>query len=524
MSMLLKPFRRLLSTTHTTLTQFPFLSELGLLDRNLGCYNGKWHGGGESITSVSPSSHEPIAEVQLGTIDHYHDCIRLMDQAKADWASLPAPARGEVVRKIANALRKKKSALGALVSLEMGKIVQEGNGEVQEAIDICDYAVGLSRCLNGSVIPSERPGHFMMERYNPLKGHLGIITAFNFPVAVLFWNAALSLIAGNCQIWKGASTCPLVSIACTKIIANVLEDEGLPGALACMILGPGRTVGDAIINDPKIELVSFTGSTETGRNVSKVVAQRFGKTILELGGNNAMVVMDDADMELALRAVVFSAVGTAGQRCTSLRRLYLHQSIHDSFLTRLKKAYSSIVVGNPLDDGVLCGPLHTKSAVEDFKNGIKQVTSCGGEIIHGGDVLDMPGNFVQPTLASVPTTAACVQEELFGPLLYVMPFKDLTEAISLNNNVRQGLSSSLFTTSQQNVFRWTGALGSDCGIVNVNIGTSGAEIGGAFGGEKETGGGRESGSDSWKQYMRRSTCTINHSNELPLAQGIDFPS
>lgn len=492
---------------------------------NKGVYNGAWGGSGETITSTNPSTGEPIGSVVGGTVAEYEECIQKMNEAKPMWAEIPAPKRGEIVRKIGVALREKKKALGALVSIEMGKILQEGEGEVQEAIDICDYAVGLSRMLNGQVIPSERPGHAILERYNPLSGHLGIITAFNFPVAVLFWNAAISLVAGNTQIWKGAGTTPLISVACTKIVADVLEAEGLPGSIASSILGPGATIGDAMVNDSRLELISFTGSTHTGRNVSKVVAERLGKSILELGGNNALVVNDDADVELAVRAAVFSAVGTAGQRCTSLRRLYLHEKVYDQFVERMRKAYGTIKIGDPLAEGTLCGPLHTEAAVKDFVAGVQKAKDCGGEILYGGGALsDRPGNFVQPTIAAVPTDAECVQEELFAPLLYVMKFKDLDHAIELNNSVKQGLSSALFTSSQENVFKWTGPSGSDCGIVNVNIGTSGAEIGGAFGGEKETGaGGRESGSDAWKQYMRRSTCTINYSGELPLAQGIDFP-
>jgi len=404
----------------------------------------------------------------------------------------------------------------------MGKILSEGKGEVQEAVDICDYAVGLSRTLAGQVLPSERPGHFMMEKWNPLKGHVGIITAFNFPCAVFFWNAAISMVAGNTQIWKGSDSCSLTTMACTRIIADVLREEKLPGGIATTIMGSGATIGEAMINDPRVELVSFTGSTKVGRRVSTVLSERFGKRILELGGNNAMIVMDDCDTNMALRATLFAAVGTAGQRCTTLRRLYVQNGVYDSFVPKLVKAYQSVKVGNPLEDGVLCGPLHTKTAVEQFKMGVKRAQAQGGKVLVGGKVLDRPGNFVEPTIIAIDANAACVQEELFVPILYVSRVANLDEAIAMNNSVPQGLASSLFTKNQAAIFKWTGALGSDCGIVNVNIGPSGAEIGGAFGGEKDTGGGRESGSDSWKQYMRRSTCTINYSNNLPLAQGVKF--
>jgi aldehyde dehydrogenase family 7 protein A1 len=507
-----------------TFDKYPFLKELGLAAENQGVFNGKWSGSGDWFTSVNPATNEPIARVRGGTVAEYQACIAAMDAAKPAWAAMPAPVRGEIVRKIGVALRQKKEALGALISLEMGKIHQEGLGEVQEGIDICDYATGLSRCLNGSVIPSERPGHFMMERWNPLKGHVGIITAFNFPVAVAFWNAALSMVAGNTQILKGADTTPLCSIALTKIVADVLQAEGVSPAVASMIVGSGPTVGEAMINDPKVELVSFTGSTPVGRRVNQVCAGRFGKTILELGGNNATIVMDDADLKLALIGSVFSAVGTAGQRCTTLRRLMVHEKIYDEFVGKLVAAYKSIKIGDPLAPGTLCGPLHTKQAVKNYEKTMAHIRSLpNAKVLVGGNVLSsMPGNFVEPTLVAIDHSESCVQHELFAPVTYIIKVRSLDEAIAYNNGVPQGLASSLFTKNQAAVFQWTGAAGSDCGIVNVNIGPSGAEIGGAFGGEKETGGGRESGSDAWKQYMRRSTCTINHSTSLPLAQGIKF--
>ncbi|CAI5738611.1 unnamed protein product [Hyaloperonospora brassicae] len=514
--------RRSMASSSTRIAQFPFLSELGLKDENHGVYNGQWFGSGDVYTSVSPANGQAIASVRAGTTADYQKVVAAMDEAKPQWCDLPAPARGEIVRQIGEELRNKREALGKLISLEMGKIYAEGVGEVQEAIDICDFAVGLSRTLNGSVIPSERPGHFMMERYNPLKGHVGIVTAFNFPCAVLFWNAALSLVCGNTQIWKPSESLSLTSVACTKIIADVLERNGHAGAIASLICGSGSEVGEAMLHDKNMELISFTGSTKVGRHVNKVVSSRFGKTILELGGNNAMIVDKDADLEMALRATLFSAVGTAGQRCTSLRRLYLHEDIHDDFLQRLVSAYKNVKIGDPLEDGVLCGPLHNTEAVENYLNGIDSIKKQGGKILTGAKKVDGHGNFVEPTIVSIAHDAEIVQTEIFAPILYALKFKTLEEAIEKNNAVPQGLSSSIFTKNQSAIFKWTGPLGSDCGIVNVNIGPSGAEIGGAFGGEKETGGGRESGSDAWKQYMRRSTCTINYSKELPLAQGIDF--
>jgi aldehyde dehydrogenase family 7 protein A1 len=407
----------------------------------------------------------------------------------------------------------------------MGKIYNEGLGEVQEAIDICDYAVGLSRMLNGTVIPSERPGHMMMERYNPLHGHVGIITAFNFPVAVYFWNLALSLVAGNTNLWKPHEGTSLVSVATSKLVAQVLEEANVSGAIASMLCGTGMTIGQTMISDRRLELISFTGSTTRGRNVAKTVAERFGKTILELGGNNAMIVDQSADLDLVIRAILFGAVGTAGQRCTSLRRLYIHEVVYETVLERLVKAYKSVKIGSPLAKDTLCGPLFNTAAVQLYTQTVTEAIQLGGKVLVGGKALShRPGNFVEPTIIGFDdqTDLALVKDERFVPILYVMKYKYFEEAIALNNNVAQGLSSSLFTKDLGQIFEWTGVNGSDCGIVNVNIGTSGAEIGGAFGGEKETGGGRESGSDAWKVYMRRQTNTINYSNTLPLAQGIKF--
>lgn len=434
------------------------------------------------------------------------------------------PVRGEIVRQIGDELRKKKEALGKLVSLEMGKILPEGAGEVQEFIDICDYAVGLSRTINGLVYPSERKKHMLMEVWNPL-GMVGIITAFNFPCAVFGWNAAISLVAGNTQIWKGASSTCLVTLATTKIVAEVLERNKLPGGIATTVIGSGATVGEAMIQDHRLNLISFTGSTKIGRRISEAVNARFGRTILELGGNNAIIVMNDANLELAVPSALFAAVGTCGQRCTSARRLLIHEAVYDTVVERLKKGYAQIVgrTGNPLDEATLMGPLHTKAAVKEYEDGLKTITSQGGKILFGGKVTGTNGgHFVEPTLVEINHDAAIVKEELFVPILYAIKFRTFDEAVAINNEVPQGLSSSLFTNNQQHVFSWMSNIGSDCGIINVNVPTNGAEIGVAFGGEKETGSGRESGSDSWKQYMRRGSVTINYSSDLPLAQGIKF--
>ncbi|OMJ19369.1 Alpha-aminoadipic semialdehyde dehydrogenase [Smittium culicis] len=489
-----------------------------------GVYNGKWGGQGEVIDSINPSTGEVLGKIRTGTLSELKDTIDIVNENKKILREIPAPRRGELVRQMREALAKYAEPLGQLVSLEMGKIAAEGHGEVQEYIDVADYATGLSRMINGKVIPSERPGHFMMEMWNPI-GVVGVISAFNFPVAVYGWNSAISLICGNPVIWKPAPTGNLSAIAVTKILQEVLEKNNLPGSI-CSLVSGGPDIGKELANNQKIDLLSFTGSTKIGREVGLTVQNRFGKSILELGGNNAIIVDEDADLNLALRATLFAAVGTAGQRCTTTRRLFLHEKIHDEFLTNLVKAYDQIKVGNPLEEGVLCGPLHTKNAVESFVNGIEAVKQQGGKIVRGGNKLNIDGlssgNFVEPTITSISADAPVVQDEIFAPILHTIKFSNLDQAIEMNNSVRQGLSSSLFTTDPAKIFKWTGPSGSDCGIVNVNIPTNGAEIGGAFGGEKETGGGRESGSDSWKQYMRRQTCTINYSGSLPLAQGIKF--
>jgi len=504
-----------------TYSQYPFLAELGLKEENPGVFKGTWGGKGDLIKCVNPTNGKVIATVRGAAPEEYEECIQAMIAAKDEWALTPAPKRGEVVRLIGEALREKLVPLAKLISLEMGKIFSEAKGEVQEFIDVCDYATGLSRCINGQVLPSERPGHVLLENWNPL-GLVGVITAFNFPCAVLGWNASISMICGNVQLWKGASTTSLITLACTKIIGDVLTKSGFNPAICSTIIGPGRTVGEQMIQDKRFGLISFTGSTEVGRRISSVVHSNFGRTILELGGNNAIIVAEDANIDLALRAILFSAVGTAGQRCTSLRRAIIHESHYENIKERLLKAYSTIKIGNPLDSATLMGPIHTPAAVKEYLEGLEEIKKQGGKIIYGGKRIEGEGNFVEPTIVEINHDAPIVKTELFVPIVYLIKFSKLDDAMAWNNEVPQGLSSSIFTNNQMNIFKWMGPTGSDCGIVNVNVGTSGAEIGGAFGGEKETGGGRESGSDSWKQYMRRSTCTINYSTSLPLAQGVEF--
>lgn len=439
-----------------------------------------------------------------------------------DWLKqTPAPKRGEIVRQIGQALRGNLENLGKLVALEVGKIKPEGIGEVQEYVDICDYAVGLSRMIDGKVLPSERPGHTLLEQWNPV-GLVGIITAFNFPVAVFGWNSSISMVCGNVNLWKGAPSTPLTSVAVTKIVSEVLAQNSVPGAVCSLVCG-GADIGQAMAEDERVDLVSFTGSTQVGQKVGTTVQNRFGRKILELGGNNAIIVMDDADLNLAIPSVLFASVGTAGQRCTTTRRLTVHEDIHDDVVERLKKAYAQVRIGDPLEADTLYGPVHSEMAVDIYKRAVDDAQKQGGNIVYGGKVLEKPGFYVEPTIVTgLAHDAEIVQRESFVPVLYVVKCKSFEEAVGYNNEVKQGLSSSIFTKDIGKVFNWMGPLGSDCGIVNVNIPTSGAEIGGAFGGEKHTGGGRESGSDAWKAYMRRSTCTINFSKELPLAQGIKF--
>jgi aldehyde dehydrogenase family 7 protein A1 len=500
-----------------------FLAELGLAEDNAGCYDGTtWFGSGSVYTSTSPGTGKPIARVTQATAADLERCVVACKAAEKVWAETPAPKRGEIVRQIGMALREKIEPLGKLVTLEMGKIKAEGVGEVQEFVDICDMAAGLSRSFAGQVLPSERPGHVLLECWNPL-GTIGIITAFNFPVAVFGWNASIALMCGNCNLWKGSDTVPLTTIATSKIVAEVLERNGVPAGVLCVAQGTGAEVGAPMAADPRLGLISFTGSTPVGRSVGSIVQERFGRTLLELGGNNASIIMPDADLDLAVRASVFGAVGTGGQRCTSLRRLFAHADVYDTVLAGLKKAYAAIKPKDPLADDALLAPVHGARGVEIFRAGMAKVKAQGGVVECGGDCFEGEGSFVQPTIVTgLAPEADVVQEEHFAPIVYVFKFDTLDEAIAANNAVPQGLSSSIFTRDMRNVFKWTGPSGSDCGIVNVNCGTSGAEIGGAFGGNKATGWGRESGSDSWKQYCRRSTCTINYSDGLPLAQGLSF--
>ncbi|XP_063591115.1 alpha-aminoadipic semialdehyde dehydrogenase-like [Penaeus indicus] len=503
--------------------KYAFLKDLGLEESNKGVFDGKWFANGEVVTSMCPANNRPIAQVQQGTVEDLDACVKAGKEAWQVWADMPAPARGEIVRQIGVALRENLEPLGKLVALEMGKIKPEGIGEVQEYVDICDFAVGLSRMVGGSVLPSERPGHALLENWNPL-GIVGVITAFNFPVAVYGWNSAIAMVCGNTLLWKGAPTTPLVSVATTKIVASVLEKNNLPGAVSALCCG-GADVGTAIAKDERIPLVSFTGSTNVGKQVSLMVQERFGRHLLELGGNNAIIVDEDADIEMVVRAALFACVGTAGQRCTTTRRLILHEKVHDEIVERLVKAYKNFMprLGDPLDDGVLYGPMHSQQGVDGYLAAVKEAVSLGGKVEFGGNVIDREGFFVEPAIVTgLPHDSPVVHRETFAPIVYALKCPSLDTGIQWNNEVNQGLSSSLFTQKLGSVFKWLGPKGSDCGIINVNIPTNGAEIGGAFGGEKHTGGGRESGSDAWKQYMRRSTCTINYTKELPLAQGIKF--
>jgi aldehyde dehydrogenase (NAD+) len=499
-----------------------FLRELGLSGVNSGACGAGWidaPGGGE-LTSYSPVTGEPIAKVIQADESDYEAVVQAAQASFLEWRMLPAPKRGEIVRQIGEELRKYKRPLGQLVSWEMGKILSEGEGEVQEAIDIADFAVGLSRQLYGNTMHSERDRHRMYEQWHPL-GIVGIITAFNFPVAVWAWNAMIAAVCGDTMIWKPSSKTPLCAIAMQNIADRVLKENGYPGVMG-LVVGRGSTVGERMVQDDRLPLISMTGSTRMGRHIGEAVAGRLGSTILELGGNNAIIVEPDADMNMALTAVAFGAMGTTGQRCTSTRRLFLHKSIAKEFTDRLVKAYGSVTIGDPLESENLVGPMIDEGAIDDMMKALEEVKKSGGEIICGGGRIDRPGFFVEPTIVKAKNDYEIVQEETFAPILYVMEYEDLDEAIALQNGVKQGLSSSIFTSSMYSQERFLSHEGSDCGIANVNIGTSGAEIGGAFGGEKETGGGREAGSDSWKQYMRRQTNTINWSTDLPLAQGVKF--
>ena len=476
---------------------------------------------GKELISYNPTTGEALGKVIQATPETYEKVASAAQQSFLKWREVPAPKRGQVVRDLGDALRELKEPLGDLVTLEMGKIRAEGHGEVQEMIDICDFAVGQSRMLYGLSMQSERSQHRMYEQWHPL-GILGLVTAFNFPVAVWSWNSTLAAICGDTIIWKPSSYVPLTAIAVTHIANKVMADHGLSGIFN-LVIGSGRDVGELLLNDKRVPLVSFTGSTSIGVHVSEAVARRFGHSILELGGNNGIIVSEKADLSMATRAILFGAVGTAGQRCTSTRRIIMQKSIGKDLTQRLVNAYKQVRIGDPLQPETLMGPLVVNTSVEEMMDAVKQAVADGGEVVYGGHMLpDLGPNFVEPTIIKMPAQTEIVKTETFAPILYLLDYDTLEEAIQIHNDVPQGLSSAMFTDSVREAEAFLSATGSDCGIANVNIGTSGAEIGGAFGGEKETGGGRESGSDAWKTYMRRQTNTINWSKELPLAQGIKF--
>ena len=501
------------------------LNQLGIKEENNGAAIGgkQWFSEAvDTISSVNPSTGEELAKVNFVGKNTYNKIVEESQEVYKSWRMVPAPQRGEVIRKMGEALREHKDALGSLVALEMGKIKAEGDGEVQEMIDIADFAVGLSRQLYGLTMHSERPQHRMYEQWHPY-GVCGIISAFNFPVAVWSWNAFLSAVCGNTNIWKPSPKTPLTAIAVQNICDKVLSKEGYPGVFN-LVIGGNDEIADTLIHDDRIPLVSFTGSSKVGRYVNEVVNGRYGRTIIEAGGNNALIVDESANMKIAVPAVVFGAVGTGGQRCTSTRRVLVHEAIYDNFVSSLTNAYEQVVpkIGEAIDLNTLMGPLIDEQAIDNYLNAIERAKQEGGKLLFGGNVLERNGNFVEPTIIEVEHDYEIVHEETFAPVLYLIKVKSVEEAISINNEVKQGLSSAIFTDSLQNAEHFLSHQGSDCGIANVNIGTSGAEIGGAFGGEKETGGGRESGSDAWKGYMRRQTNTINWGKELPLAQGITF--
>jgi aldehyde dehydrogenase (NAD+) len=516
------------------MTRDQILSSLGLEGVNFGGFAGEWIGSGPELGVFSPIDDSRIGTVQQVTEQEYDAIVDRAHKAFLEWRKVPAPKRGEVVRQLGLRLRQNKDALGALVTLEMGKILSEGRGEVQEMIDICDFAVGLSRQLYGLTMQSERQDHHMRETWHPL-GVVGVISAFNFPVAVGSWHAAIAAVCGDSTLWKPASGTPLTAIAVTKIAAQVCEENGVDPAIFSLVVGKGSTVGDRLLHDGRIPLVSATGSCAVGRRVATVVGERLARTILELGGNNAIIVTPHANMDLAVPAILFGAVGTAGQRCTSTRRIIVHRSVRQELLERLLRAYASIRIGDPMDPDTLMGPLVNQQALDDLMAARQAVVDAGGEILYGGEVLeDMPGSlYVTPCVAAAENHYQIVQDETFAPILYIIDYgtaeaspreavDEMEEALAIHNGVPQGLSSAIFTEHFREAEYFLSHRGSDCGIANVNIGTSGAEIGGAFGGEKETGGGRESGSDAWKAYMRRQTNTVNWSTELPLAQGVSF--
>ncbi len=506
-----------------------FLKKLGIEGTNSGTSTGQetlGDGSQSAIESVTPIDGSHIADVTITTREQYDHLIETAQQAFQEWRETPAPKRGEIVRQIGLRLREYKEDLGKLVTYEMGKIYQEGLGEVQEMIDICDFAVGQSRQLYGKTMKSERPRHRMYEQWHPI-GLVGIITAFNFPVAVWSWNAMIAAVCGDVMIWKPSEKVPLCAVAVQNIVADVLKENDLPEGIFNMING-GKEVGEWMTNDDRLPLISATGSIRMGKQVAQTVGGRLGKTILELGGNNAIIVTENADLEMAARATVFGSVGTCGQRCTTTRRLIVHESIFDKLKNRLVQLYKGVKIGNPLNEDTLVGPLIDQQAADGMQQALQEVQDEGGELIYGGELLQGKnmevegGHYVKPAIVSAESDYPIVKEETFAPILYMIKYSDLDEAIDMHNSVRQGLSSAMFTLNIREAEAFLSARGSDCGIANINVGTSGAEIGGAFGGEKETGGGRESGSDAWKAYMRRQTNTINWGDEMPLAQGIEF--
>ncbi|MBA3962262.1 MAG: aldehyde dehydrogenase family protein [Chthoniobacterales bacterium] len=501
------------------------LQRLGLAEENDGAFNGEWRGGGAVIEKVSPIDGKLLARVRCASDEDYERIVTRAQEAFQKWRVTPAPVRGETVRQLGNALREAKPDLAQLVTMEMGKIVAEGEGEVQEMIDICDFAVGQSRMLYGLTIQSERASHRLMEQWHPL-GLVAIISAFNFPVAVWSWNAALAAVCGDATIWKPSEKTPLTAIAVIKIAERVCRRTGADPAIFSLLIGDGPSLGQKLAADRRVPLVSATGSTRMGFEVGKAVHSRLGKSILELGGNNALIVGPTADLAMAASSIFFGSVGTSGQRCTSTRRVIAHESVANKLREQLLSAYKSVRIGNPLDRSTLMGPLIDPPSVDNVQRSIEKVKSEGGEILFGGEKLNgekFPGGcYMTPCLATARHEFEIVKHETFGPLLYLMSYGDFDEALAMHNDVPQGLSSAIFTNDMREAEKFLSTVGSDCGIANINTGTSGAEIGGAFGGEKQTGGGRESGSDSWKSYMRRQTNTVNFSTELPLAQGITF--
>jgi aldehyde dehydrogenase (NAD+) len=500
-------------------------ARLGLTAQNPGVFAGEWFGSGASVEKVSPIDGSVLASVTTATQADVARVVGAAQQAFLAWRDVPAPKRGELVRRYAEALRLHRSELGRLVTLETGKILVEGEGEVQEMIDICDFAVGLSRQLHGLTIASERPSHRLMEQWHPL-GVVAIISAFNFPAAVWAWNSALAVVCGDATIWKPSEKTPLTAIACVRLAERVCRELGADPAIVSLVCGDGLGVGEPLIADPRVALVSATGSVNMGRRVGEVVARRLGRTLLELGGNNAIVVAPSADLKLAVRGVLFASVGTAGQRCTTTRRLIVHESIYPELMRMLVGAFEQVRIGDPLDPATLMGPLIDARAVESYESAVAAAKKHGGRVLCGGGApsgaVPAGGHYVTPCIVEADNTWPVVQQETFAPILYAMSYSSIEEAIALQNGVRQGLSSAIFTNDVRESELFASARGSDCGLANVNMGTSGAEIGGAFGGEKETGGGRESGSDAWKNYMRRQTVTVNYSRDLPLAQGIRF--